>query len=123
MTPSYHDKQFVILDRHSNDFSYGDVVAFRCENLSSILVKRIAACPEDQVCIKDGTLYLNGRVGEVYSEAEAFEYAGILEQEVLLGEAEYVVIGDNIDASKDSRYEVVGKVKSSDVIGKVVVFE
>lgn len=123
MIPSYHDKQFVILDRHSNAFSYGDVVAFQCENLSSVLVKRIAACPGDRVSIEDGTLYLNGQVSKVYPDTGTFSYAGILEQGIQLEEGEYVVIGDNIDASKDSRYEVVGRVKRKDIIGEIVVLE
>lgn len=33
---------------------------------------------------------------------------------------QYFVIGDNIRESKDSRYEAIGFVDASDIIGKVV---
>ncbi len=31
----------------------------------------------------------------------------------------YIVLGDNVDESKDSRYEVVGVVMGEDVLGEI----
>lgn len=119
MEPAYHNMQIVLLDKRTNDYQYGDVIAFACEELSAILVKRIAACPGDTVVILNGTLYVNGEVSSIYPEAGYFKEAGILEECVRLGSGEYIVIGDNADDSKDSRYEEVGVVNQGQIVGKV----
>lgn len=119
MSPAYHNMQLVIIDRHSGDYTYGDVVAFRCDGLNSVLVKRIAACPGDMVEIKDGTLYVNGVVSSVYDLEYIFEYSGIAQDPLYLGANQYFVIGDNIAESKDSRYDEVGSVYIDDIIGKL----
>lgn len=120
MFPTYHDMQFVMLDRHSKEYSYGDVIAFQCDGLSSVLVKRIAACPEDVVIIIDGTLYVNGRISSAYPQKGYFTFAGELGKEITLDAGEYIVFGDNSAVSKDSRYEEVGCVEEDDILGIVV---
>lgn len=120
MSPSYHNLQMVILNRHSSDYTYGDVVAFKCERLDSVLVKRIVACPCDVVVIDQGTLYVNGDISAVFPETGLFEYEGILDEKIQLGTGQYIVIGDNTRESKDSRYEEVGYIDESNIIGKVV---
>lgn len=120
MSPAYHNMQFVIIDRHSGDYTYDDVIAFRCDGLNSVLVKRIAACPGDTVVMKDGTLYVNDTISSVYAQEYTFEFAGIIENPLYLGTDQYFVIGDNIGESKDSRYDEVGSVDTEDIIGKVI---
>ena len=119
MLPSYHNMQLVVLDKHNREYQVGDVIAFRCEGLSAVLVKRIAACEGDKVQIVDSTLYVNGEVSSLYEEG-SFDYAGILEKKVELSSGEYLVIGDNIAVSKDSRVETVGIVQEHTIIGKIV---
>ena len=120
MSPAYHNMQFVLLDRHSGSYTYGDVIAFQCDGLDAVLVKRIAACPGDQVIIMDGTLYVNNAVSKVYSQKYVFDYAGIAEDSIVLKENQYFVVGDNVKESKDSRYAEIGCVEFSDILGKVV---
>lgn len=120
MSPAYHNMQFVIIDRHSIDYTYGDVITFKCENLNSVLAKRVAACPGDIVEIKDGTLYVNDAVSSIYDKEYIFEYSGIAQYPLYLEVNQYFVIGDNIAASKDSRHEEVGVVYIEDIIGKVI---
>lgn len=120
MSPAYHNMQFVIIDRHSGDYTYDDVIAFRCDGLNSVLVKRIAACPGDTVVIKDGTLYVNDTISSVYGQEYLFEYSGIAHELLYLGANQYFVIGDNISESKDSRSDEVGSVDVEDIIGKVI---
>lgn len=119
MEPSYHNFQLVVLDRHSRSCHRGDVIAFRCRGLSAVLVKRVAAEEGDRVQICEGTLLVNGEPSPLYAEG-SFEYGGILESPVVLGGGEYIVIGDNISESKDSRYEAVGIVRAEDIIGRVI---
>lgn len=120
MSPSYHNLQLVILERHSEDYTYGDVVAFRCEALQAVLVKRIAACPGDKVVIKQGILYVNDSVSALYDESVFFEYAGILENMIQLEENQYIVIGDNVAESKDSRAAEVGWIDKDKILGKLL---
>lgn len=120
MEPTYHDKQLVIVDKHSQDYKYNDVIVFWCEELHSVLVKRVVACPGDVVCISDGKLYVNGKISSVYGEEIVFLYAGIAEKPIYIGKDSYFVIGDNITQSKDSRYGEVGCVCKEVIRGKVL---
>lgn len=118
MAPAYHDLQFAVIDKRGEDYSYGDVIAFRCEELSAVLVKRVAACPGDEVQIKEGTLLVNGRPSAVFPQE--ITCAGVLEHTVRLGEDQYIVLGDNLAESKDSRHDEVGVVRAEDIIGKLL---
>ncbi len=121
MEPAYHNLQFVILDKSfdAEDIAKGDVVAFRCEGLNAVLVKRVVAVKGDKAVIRGKHLYVNGELSDYYHE-NFFEYAGKLEQEIVLGNREFMVIGDNIEKSKDSRYLEVGVVRYEDIIGIVI---
>ena len=119
MLPSYHNMEFVLLDKHSHSYTYGDVIAFECEGVSGVLVKRIAACPMDEVVITDGTLYVNGVISHVYPQKYIFEDAGILEYTIRLSETEYFVIGDNSNSSKDSRDSEIGLIAEDSILGKI----
>ena len=118
MKPAYHNMQLVILNKADRHFQPGDVIAFQCEGLNSVLVKRIIAGDGDTVYIRHGTLYVNNLPSDVYPP-ETFSYAGILAETVQLEKDDYLVIGDNIPESKDSRYPEVGIVKTGTIIGKV----
>lgn len=117
MSPAYHNMQLVLLERHSDLYTYGDVISFRCENLNAVLIKRIVACPGDQVIIENGTLYVNGAVSRIFPQEGIFKYSGV--DNVNLGENQYFVIGDNIGESKDSRYKEIGAVNGTDILGKI----
>ena len=121
MSPAYHNMQLVLLDKYSKTYSSEDVIAFSSEGLSAVLVKRIAAVPGDIVQIKDEALYVNGLKNSYYCD-EKFSYAGIAQDAIQLGEGQYFVIGDNVEESKDSRFEEVGVVYKDNIIGKVISF-
>ena len=83
-------------------------------------MKRIVATPGDTVQIVNGTLLVNGIVSGVFPEDGEFSDAGILSETILLKKNEYVVIGDNIEQSKDSRNELVGPVVEQSILGVVI---
>lgn len=118
MNPSYRHMQIVVLDKREQQFQPLDVVAFRCDGLSSILVKRIVAVPGDTVVVENKTLLINGEKSAFYEQGE-FDMPGILCQELHLSDGEYIVIGDNVKESKDSRDIRVGIISVDDIIGKV----
>ena len=129
MEPTFHSWQLVLLEKQPKQLEAGDVIAFRCDGLQAVLVKRIVALPGERVEIRQGVLYVNGAKSEVFSEVcrtgaegeiPTITYAGIAGEEIQLSAEEYFVLGDNLPYSKDSRYSIVGCVKKSDIIGKVL---
>ncbi len=116
--PAYHSGQFLILDRHTGEYTYGDVVAVEKEGIEGYLVKRIVALPGDRVCIREGLFYVNGEAAGGYLQDIA--YAGIAARELLLGEDQFFVLGDNLAESRDSRYPDIGAVDRNEIRGKVI---
>ena len=120
MLPAYHNWQFVLLDKHTEEYAYGDVVAFRCDGVKGVLIKRIAAVPGDTVQIEEGVLYRNGLPVEEERQSGHLEFAGIAKQPITLSSGEYFLLGDNYEVSRDSRYEEIGCIPEENIIGKVV---
>lgn len=120
MYPAYQNMQLALLDRRQKSYTYGDVIAFYCEGLDTVLVKRVVAVPGDTVRIAHGILYVNGMESSVYPNKKQFAYAGTASDETDLLDRQYFVIGDNVSKSKDSRYPIVGVVQEDCVIGKIL---
>ena len=122
MEPSLYNGQEIFLNRLVYKVASpreGDVVVFlpNGNEKSHYYVKRVVGVPGDKLYIKSGMLYVNGEVVEEYFNDRIAE-PGILENEVMLDEDEYFVIGDNCNSSEDSRSANVGTVKKSYIIGK-----
>ncbi len=99
----------------------GDIVVFlpNGNEKSHYYVRRVIGVPGDKVQITDGAVYVNG---ELYSEkidwVAAMEDPGIASDEIVLGEDEFFVLGDNRNNSEDSRYANIGNIKKDHIIGK-----
>ena len=119
MEPALHPYQLLILDkRHPDQIEQGDIIAFRCETIGETLVKRVAALPGQTVVIHDGSLLIDGEMSAFYDPG-TFQYAGLLNQSIYLSDGEYIVLGDNVEESKDSRYPEIGIVQLEQIIGRV----
>jgi signal peptidase I len=108
------------VDKHTDNFDYNDVIVFNKNELKATLIKRIVARPGDTVQISDGILYINDKPSSLIAKETRLSYSGIASSKLVLNDNEYFVLGDNYEASKDSRYIEVGVVNQSDIIGKVV---
>lgn len=99
-----------------------DIVVFPFkENKNQLLIKRIIGMPGEPVQIIEGKVYINGyELNENYGNA-IIESAGLASEPITLGEDEYFVLGDNRNNSQDSRFESVGNIKRSDLIGRAWV--
>lgn len=94
-----------------------DIIVFR-ESESVNYIKRVIALPGETIQITEGKIYINERaVFDTYGNAK-MEDGGIAEKPIKLGQDEYFVLGDNRNASKDSRDKAVGVIKRDQIIGK-----
>lgn len=81
------------------------------------LVKRVIGVPGDEVDIREGRVYLNGKViSEPYAKGETFPREFSFPATV--PEEKYLVLGDNREVSKDSR--TFGFIDRKQVEGKAV---
>lgn len=100
-----------------------DIVIFPHEENGekSYYIKRIIGLPGETIRIEeDGNIYVNGKILE-----EEYGYETIAsytikraKNDIVLGEDEYFVLGDNRNDSLDSRSEEVGNVKGEELVGK-----
>lgn len=123
MTPSYRNMQLVIVDKRIEQYQKGDVVAFWCDSLEErriVLVKRVAATPGDVLQIIEGTLLVNGQISEQFPQKGMFKESGIAAEPIMLSEEEYFVIGDNVNASRDSRYMDIGILSEEQLLGVII---
>ncbi len=122
MEPCLYNGQEIFLNRlvyRVSSPKVGDVVVFQPNGneKSHYYVKRVVALPNDKVHIKNGILYVNGEIQEDYFNDKIAE-PGLAENEIILAEDEYFVIGDNCNNSEDSRSANIGNVKKKYMIGK-----
>lgn len=113
-------------------FSTGDVVLAKKFDLSlerfdivivggdeKNLIKRIIGMPNERIQISDGLVYINGALLDTDICSDLIQDGGCADEEVQLAEDEYFVLGDNRNASSDSRD--FGAVKREQIDGKVIV--
>ncbi len=131
MNPTLHDGDNLWVDKLS--YTFGDpkrfdIIIFNPNGNEKITyVKRIIGLPGETVSMDlDGKIYINGQLlNENYALDEPFlpSSIGILSgnNEIVLGDDEYFVLGDNRNNSMDSRRSDPGNVKRDYIIGKVVL--
>ncbi len=129
MLPNFQDGEYLLTDKLSYRFGEpqkGDVVVFKappsepCAEDECEYIKRIIAIPGDRVMVKEGSVYLNGKIleetylpSEFYTESGAFAVEGV-EKEVPSGY--YLCLGDNRSHSRDGRE--FGPIKKELIVGK-----
>ena len=112
MYPTLQDKEFMILNKISlkQGINRFDIVVVQENNKH--IIKRVIGLPGESVMYKDDKLYINGKaVEDNYSKTATNDF-----DNVVLGENEYFVMGDNRIVSKDSR--VIGPVNIKNIKGK-----
>jgi signal peptidase I len=84
-------------------------------------IKRIIGLPGETVQIKDGDIYINGKIVEDIVKADVMNNYGLAQEPVKLEKNEYFVLGDNRNNSEDSRFASVGMIRRDEIIGKAFV--
>lgn len=122
MEPTFRHNNYLLVDEISYRFTEperGEVIVFRApKDRSTFYIKRIIGLPNDTVVITSEGVAVNGELieEEMYLPQGTVtrDYA---EGEFILGDGQYFVMGDNRDASYDSRRW--GPIARPDIIGKV----
>lgn len=136
MLETLHDGEIVLVTKPAvllNRLNRGDVVIVRFPNRNKamnlhlgapldlsfvqheLFVKRLVALPGDSVAILNGVLYVNDKaVEEDYIDhPPRMDYP-----RTVLGENQYMVMGDNRASSHDSRSSDVGPISRDMIVGK-----
>ena len=131
MEPNYHSGDYLIIDEISYRFhtpERGDVIVFKYPyNPADRYIKRVIGLPGETVEIKGGQIYIseNGKVLVVnessYLSKDLIDAWKNLEDAspVTLKEGQYFVLGDNRNASSDSRRW--GILPGENIIGKAAL--
>lgn len=118
MEPTIHAGTMAVVSwiTEKDEIKRGDIVVTKIEDpetgKSVQVIKRAVGIPGDTVQVKDGGLYIDG---EWKKTIEKIREPGTAREEILLGEDEYFLLGDNVNASGDSR--IFGPVKRSQIEG------
>jgi signal peptidase I len=108
MEPSLYDQERIFINKFTYrfglaDIGRGDTVVFWYPNdPSKSYIKRVIGVPGDTVEVREGTVYINGRVlPESYVPEEFRDHVSMAAQPV--PRDEYFVLGDHRVSSNDSR--------------------
>ena len=122
MEPTLQDSDNLITDKITYRFrdpKRFDIIVFPFkDNRATLLIKRIVDMPGETVQVIDGNVYVNGYVLEDNYGNAVMTDPGLAADPVVLKEDEYFVLGDNRNNSTDSRFESVGNIHRSEIIGR-----
>lgn len=124
METTLSNKNHLLLEKLTYIFSEPerfDIIVFQpFEDIDDLYyIKRIIGLPGETVYINNNIIYINGEpLMENYGNKNVINDPGIASEEIVLGDDEYFVMGDNRNHSKDSRDETVGLVTKKSIVGR-----
>lgn len=125
MIPTISEHSRVIANRLSyltESPERGDIVIFKFPDDESVYyVKRVIGLPGETVTIRDGLVYINDSDTPLSEDYLAEEPAALDFGPYEVPEDSYLMLGDNRNYSKDSRYWENTYVSKDAIIGKVLV--
>ncbi len=108
MDDTLKNGEILILNKLS-DINRFDIVVINLKGEK--LIKRVIGMPNETIKIDNNTIYVNNEeLKENYGKGRTFD-----NPEIILGENEYFVLGDNREESKDSRF--FGAINKDDIQG------
>lgn len=133
MEPNFYHGDLVFINKLSTSIGspkYGDVVICEIKDGSDQenIIKRVIGLPGDEIDIVwngdsenvEYYLYRNGEFIEEPFLGEPMMTKGDMEYPFIVPENNYFVMGDNRNASSDSRRESIGTIPKENMMGKVI---
>ncbi|MDE6907554.1 MAG: signal peptidase I [Lachnospiraceae bacterium] len=125
MENTLFDGDNLIVDKisyHFTDPKRFDIIVFPYHyKEDTYYIKRIIGLPGETVQIRDGEIYIDGAILEEDYGKETMLTSGRAADQIQLGEDEYFVLGDNRNHSEDSRFDDVGNIERSEIIGRAFI--
>jgi signal peptidase I len=121
MTPLISDQERIFINKfvyRYEPIERGDVVVFWYPlDRSKSFIKRVVGLPDDTMEIREGHVYLNGKLlPEPYVPPESADFSSL--SATRIPKDEYFVMGDHRTSSNDSR--IFGPVPRNFIYGKAV---
>jgi signal peptidase I len=122
MQPNFDTGQFLIVSRLSyllGEPDYGDIIVFHYfNNPEDDYIKRVIGLPGDTVKMQNLAVYVNGNLIQEPYINEPCSDSRCRDNEWVLGEDEFFVMGDNRNHSSDSR--AFGPITREYIVGEAV---
>ena len=120
MFPTLHNNEIVLYTRIGSNYDRGDIVSVKMPS-GDYYVKRVVAVAGDEVDIRGGRLYINGKESEEsYTAGETTQKDGNVTYPYVVEEGKFFVMGDNREHSMDSR--AFGAVVKSQIKGEIRLY-
>lgn len=124
MEPTYSVGEKFFVNRAIYKFGSpkrGDVIVFKtsASDDAALHIRRVIGLPGETVLIKDGQVYINGKVYDENGAYADITNAGLAESSITLESGEYFVLGDNRNNSEDSRFSDIGNISKKYIVGKL----
>lgn len=117
MNNTLHNGQAVIYTRLVKEYKKGDVISVKMPS-GEYYIKRVIATEGDTIDIQFGKMIINGQeLNENYALGETQRQFGMMEYPYTLQENELFILGDNREASTDSR--TFGPIITDQIKGRI----